>query len=236
MRTGFSKCRGDVVVFLPSDLESDPEQDIPALLNKINEGYDVVAGWRTNRNDGKVFASIVANIVSRRVFGLNVHDMNWIKAFRREVVQSLRLRSDWHRYILMLAAAQGFTIAEVPVLYHPRTRGKSHYGLGRLPVSFLDVLVVKFLLTFSHKPMIFFGGIGLASVAISIVTFAALAYIYFFTNLGQRRPIFDLAGVLLLLGVLFFFVGFIAELIVSQGERMDELDARLKDIEEKKES
>jgi glycosyltransferase involved in cell wall biosynthesis len=233
MRTGFPKCQGDVVIFLPSDLESDPEEDIPALLNKINEGYDVVAGWRTNRRDGKVFASAFANIVSRYVFGLHVHDLNWIKAFRREVVASLRLRSDWHRYVLMFAAAQGFTIGEVPVLYHPRTRGKSHYGLGRLPVSFLDVLVVKFLLTFSRKPMIFFGGIGLAAAVVSIITFAALAYIYFFTNLGQRRPIFDFAGVLLLVGVLFFVVGFIAELIVSQSERFDELAERLKELEEK---
>ncbi|MCL4394314.1 MAG: glycosyltransferase family 2 protein, partial [Chloroflexi bacterium] len=126
MRTGFRQCRGEIVLFLPADLESDPEEDIPALLAKMNEGYDVVAGWRRGRRDGKVFASAVANAVSRRLFGITVHDMNWIKAFRREVVESIRLRSDWHRFILILAAAQGFRIGEVPVNYYPRVKGKSH--------------------------------------------------------------------------------------------------------------
>lgn len=230
MRTGFRHARGEVVIFLPADLESDPEEDIPKLLAKINAGYDVVAGWRQGRHDGKVFASAIYNFFSRRVFGLNLHDMNWIKAFRREVLTSIRLRSDWHRFILMLAAAQGFKIGEVQVNYYPRTRGKTHFGIGRLPVSFLDVLVVKFLLTFSRKPMQFFGGIGLAMVAASLATFAYLALL-FFTGQGQRRPIFDFAGVLLLVGALFFLVGFIAELIVTQNERAEDLDARLREIE-----
>jgi glycosyltransferase involved in cell wall biosynthesis len=229
MRTGFPHCRGDVVIFLPSDLESDPEEDIPKLYAKINEGYDVVAGWRQGRRDGKVFASAIANIVGRSLFGLTTHDFNWIKAFRREVIESIYLRSDWHRYILILAAAQGYTIGETPVNYYPRQKGKTHYGLGRLPVSFLDILVVWFLLTFSRKPMIFFGGIGLGMVGVALATFAALAVMYL-VNLGQRRPIFDFAGVLLLVGVLFFIVGFLAELIVSQNDRVDALEARLRDL------
>ncbi|MCI0475470.1 MAG: hypothetical protein L0Y55_04430, partial [Anaerolineales bacterium] len=224
------RCRGAIVVFLPADLESDPEEDIPKLYAKINEGYDVVAGWRQGRRDGKIFASAIANIVARRLFGLTTHDLNWIKAFRREVIENLHLRSDWHRYILILAAAQGYTIGETPVNYYPRTKGKTHYGLGRLPVSFLDVLVVWFLLTFSRKPMLFFGGIGLGIVAIAVTTFALLAVLYAI-NLGQRRPIFDFAGVMLLVGVLFFVVGFLAELIVSQNERIEELQARLQDLE-----
>ncbi len=230
MRTGFRHARGAVVIFLPADLESDPEEDIPKLLAKINEGYDVVAGWRQGRRDGKVFASAVYNFVSRRVFGLDAHDMNWIKAFRREVIESIHLRSDWHRFILMLAAAQGYKIGEVQVNFYPRKQGRSHYGIGRIPVSFLDVLAVKFLLTFARKPMQFFGGLGLAIVAASLATFAYLALL-FLTGQGQRRPIFDFAGVLLLVGVLFFVVGFLAELIVSQSARVDELDARLREIE-----
>ena len=228
MRTGFRQCRGDVVVFLPADLESDPAEDIPKLLAKINEGYDVVAGWRQGRHDGKVMASLIANVVSRRLFGLNVHDMNWIKAFRREVVEDIRLRSDWHRFILILAAAEGYKIAEVPVNFYPRTKGKSHYGLGRLPVSFLDVLVLRFLLTFSRKPMLFFGGLGLILSAASLTTFVVLAIMYL-ANLGQRRPVFDFAGILLLIGILFFILGFLAELIVNQNERVDELERRLRD-------
>ena len=234
MRTGFAQCRGGVVIFLPGDLESDPEQDIPKLYAKINEGFDVVAGWRQGRRDGKVFASAIANAVSQRLFGLTTRDMNWIKAFRREVIESIQLRSDLHRYILILAAAQGFTIAQVPVNYYPRQKGKSHYGIGRLPVSFLDVLVVWFLLTFSRKPMLFFGGIGLGLVGVAMATFAILAAMYL-VNLGQRRPIFDFAGVLLLVGVLFFVVGFLAELIVTQNERVDALDARLRALEKRDE-
>ncbi len=230
MRTGFRHCRGDVVVFLPADLESDPEQDIPKLLSKMDEGYDVVAGWRQGRRDRKLLASAVANIVSRRVFGLETHDLNWIKAFRREVIEHLHLRSDWHRFILILAAAEGYRIGEVQVNYYPRQKGHSKFGLGRLPVSFLDVLVVRFLLTFSRKPMLFFGGLGMALVSLSLVTFAVLAGLYL-TSLGQRRPVFDFAGVLLLVGVLFFFVGFLAELIVSQNERVQDLEARLRDLE-----
>ena len=229
MRTGFRHCHGDIVIFLPADLESDPEEDIPKLLAKMSEGFDVVAGWRQGRRDGKIFASAIANAVSRRVFGLTVHDMNWIKAFRREVVETIRLRSDWHRYILILAAAQGYSIGEVQVNYYPRQKGKSHYGIGRIPVSFLDVIVVKFLLAFSRKPMLFFGGLGLIIVAASLTTFAILAALYLI-DLGQRRPIFDFAGVLLLVGVLFFVVGFLAELIVSKNERVDELEARLRDL------
>ncbi len=230
MRTGFRECRGEIVIFLPADLESDPAEDIPKLLAKINEGYDVVAGWRQGRRDGKIFASAIANFISRRVFGLRVHDLNWIKAFRREVLENIRLRSDWHRYILMLAAAQGYSIAEAPVNYYPRTRGKSHYGIGRIPVSFLDVLVVKFLLTFARKPMLFFGGLGLGIVGASFVTFAYLAFLYL-TNQGQRRPIFDIAGVLFLVGVLFFVVGFLAELIVNQNERVEDLESRVRGME-----
>ena len=227
MRTGFPRCRGDVVIFLPADLESDPEEDIPTLFAKINEGYDVVAGWRQGRRDGKVLASAIANVVARRFFGLRVHDLNWIKAFRREVIESIHLRSDWHRYILILAAAQGFSIGEAKVNYYPRQKGRSHYGLGRLPVSFLDVLVVWFLLTFSRKPMLFFGGIGLGIVVASLLTFGGLGVMYI-VNLGQRRPIFDFAGVLLLVGVLFFILGFLAELIVNQNERIEELERRLR--------
>lgn len=230
MRTGFRHCRGDIVIFLPGDLESDPEEDIPKLLAKMNEGFDVVAGWRQARRDGKMFASAIYNAVSRRLFGLDAHDMNWIKAFRREVVENIRLRSDWHRFILMLAAAQGYKIAEVPVNYYPRKKGKSKYGIGRIPVSFLDVLAVKFLMAFSRKPMLFFGGLGLILVSASLATFAFLAYLYL-ADLGQRRPIFDFAGVLLLVGVLFFVVGFLAELIVSQNERVEELEERMRDLE-----
>lgn len=229
LRTGFRAVRGEVIVFLPADLESDPEEDIPKLLAKIEEGFDVVAGWRQGRADGKVFASGIYNRVSQRLFHVHVHDMNWIKAFRREVIEALPpLRSDWHRFLLQIAAYQGFRIGEVPTTWHRRQAGHSKFGLGRIPVSFLDVLVVWFLLTFSQAPMRFFGGMGLALLAVTSVTYAALAAYYIFAR-TQVRPVFIVASVLGLAGLLLILVGFIAELIVSQAEQIRELELDLRD-------
>lgn len=228
MKTGFRQVRGDVVVFLPADLESDPEEDVPKLLDKLAEGYDVVAGWRQGRREGKVVASTIYNFVSRRLFNVQAHDMNWIKAFRREVIDDLPLRSDWHRFILMIAADKGYKIAEVPTSYYPRQTGRSKYGFWRLPVSFLDVLVVKFLLTFSQKPMLFFGAIGSLFALTGLGIGLWLVYIWLATH-TQQRPILLLAFVLILAGLLLFLVGFPAELVVSQGERIEAIEQRLRE-------
>jgi glycosyltransferase involved in cell wall biosynthesis len=224
LRTGFHAARGDVIIFLPADMESDPEEDIPLLLAKLAEGYDVVAGWRQGRRERKVLASAIYNRVSRFLFGIQVHDMNWIKAFRREVIASLPpLRSDWHRFLLHLAAAQGFRIGEVPTVYHPRRAGRSKFGLMRLPISLLDVLVVWFLITFSRQPMRFFGGLGLACLGVSGLTYLYLLALWLLAQ-RQQRPIFIAAGVVALAGLFLFLVGFLAELVVSQGERIEALE------------
>lgn len=224
LRTGFRHVAGDVIIFLPGDMEADPEVDIPLLLGKLCEGYDVVAGWRQGRRDNKVIASRIYNAVSRLLFNVKAHDMNWIKAFRREVMEALPpLRSDWHRFLLMIAASQGFRIGEVPTSYRPRQHGRSKFGIGRIPVSFLDVLVVKFLLTFSKKPMLFFGSIGAAFVAGGGLVYLYLLILWLDRG-KQQRPLFWFAGVLVLAGLLLFLVGFVAELIVSQQERIEELE------------
>ncbi|HEX9116315.1 MAG TPA: glycosyltransferase family 2 protein [Anaerolineae bacterium] len=224
LHTGFQAVAGDLVLFLPADLESDPVTDIPALYGKLNEGYDVVAGWRQGRKEGKVFASGIYNFVSRRLFGLTAHDMNWIKGFRREVIDALPpLRSDWHRFLLHIAAHQGFRIGEVPVEWHRRRAGRSHYGLSRIPISLLDVLVVKFLLTFSQAPMRFFGGLGLGALAGSALIGLWLLGLWLATA-TQKRPIFWFAGALAIAGLLLLLIGFLAELIVSQGERLAEVE------------
>ena len=222
MRTGFRNVRGENVVFIPADLESEPEEDVPLLLAKLAEGYDVVAGWRQGRRDRKVFASFLYNAVSRRLFGVEAHDMNWIKAFRREVIENLQLRSDWHRFILMIAASQGYRVAEVRTGYHPRAWGRSHYGFGRIPRSLLDVMVVKFLLTFSRKPMLFFGSIGLACEALGGGIGLALLLLYLCSQ-TQVRPVFTLAISLMAAGLLLFLVGFVAELVVTQTEYLEEV-------------
>ncbi len=221
LKTGFHIVRGDTIIFLPADLESDPEEDIPKLLAKMSEGYDVVAGWRQGRRDRKIVASSLYNFVSRQLFGVGAHDMNWIKAFTREVMEDLHLRSDWHRFILMIAAAQGYRIGEVKVNFYPRKRGRSKFGLWRIPVSFLDALVVKFLLTFSKKPMLFFGAIGTLLVLVGSVVLAYLAYLFFAFD-TQQRPVFIFGIFLIVSGLLLFLVGFLAELIVAQTDMLEE--------------
>jgi glycosyltransferase involved in cell wall biosynthesis len=227
LRVAFREFRGDVIMVLPADLESDPEEDIPKLLDKLDEGYDVVTGWRQGRRDGKLFASAIYNAVSRLLFNVQAHDMNWIKALRREVVESLPpLRSDWHRFLIMIAASQGYRIGEVRVNFYPRRQGHSKYGFWRIPTSFLDVLVVKFLLTFSHKPMLFFGSIGSFLVLVAGGIGVYLLYLWFFTE-TQKRPIFIFGTTLAIAGLLLFLVGFLAELVVSQVERLEIIEREL---------
>ena len=223
----FSESRGDIVILIPADMESDPLLDVPALVTHLEaENLDVVAGWRQGRRDGKVIASAIYNYVMRRLGGVDVHDGNWIKALRREVIESLPpLRSDWHRFILMISAHLGFQIGEVKTHYQPRPAGNSKFGLSRIPISLLDVLVLKFLLTFNHSPMRFFGGLGLAGLSISSCVYLFLIIIYIASE-TQKRPIFIANSVLVLISVLLILVGFLAELIVTQGERISALERR----------
>ena len=235
LQSGFHASRGEFIIFLPADLESHPDEDIPKLYNKLKDGFDVVSGWRQGRADGKIFASSIYNTVSRWLFDVQVHDANWIKGFRREVIEALPpLRSDWHRFLLHISADQGWRVGEVPTNWYPRKSGHSHYGFARIPVSFLDVLVIRFLLTFSQAPMRFFGSMGLASLLVSAFIFVYLAYLWFSRG-TQRRPIFWMALGLGLAGLLFFLVGFLAELIVAQGDRLTELERKLESLSEEKE-
>lgn len=228
LRSGFRATQGEYILFLPADLESDPAEDVPKLYHKLLEGYDVVSGWRQGREDGKQLASAIYNAVSRRLFSVRVHDANWIKGFRREVIAELPpLRSDWHRFLLHIAADQGFRVGETPTNWYPRKAGRSHFGFSRIPISLLDVVVIRFLLTFSLRPMRFFGGLGLAAFAVSGLTTLFLAYLWFFQEQTQKRPVFWAALFLALAGLLLFLVGFLAELIVAQGDRLSDLEERL---------
>ncbi len=224
----FAASRGDIVILIPADMESDPLLDVPTLVHSMEaQDLDVVAGWRQGRRDNKVLASRVYNAVMTRIGGVDVHDGNWIKAMRRDVVDSFPLlRSDWHRFLLMIAAHNGFRIGEVPTFYQPRPAGSSKFGWERIPKSFLDVLVLKFLLAFSDAPMRFFGGLGLVGIMVSVVVFVYLILLYFLTE-TQQRPVFIAAGILAVISVLLILVGFLAELIVTQGQRIVEVERRL---------
>jgi glycosyltransferase involved in cell wall biosynthesis len=224
----FNASRGEIIILIPADMESDPLLDVPTLVRYMEQNdLDVVAGWRQGRKDSKVFASMIYNLVMRNLANVSVHDGNWVKAMRREMVESLPpLRSDWHRFLLMIAVHQGFRLGEVQTDYKPRIAGSSKFGWERIPKSFLDVLVLKFLLTFSEAPMRFFGGLGLAGMVLSLLTFAYLTLLYIFTD-TQQRPVFIAAGILAVISVLLFLVGFLAELIVNQGERITALEKKL---------
>jgi hypothetical protein len=225
----FTASQGDIVILIPADMESDPLRDVPdtGASRWRPTTWMVAAGWRQGRRDNKVLASKVYNVVMERIAGVHVHDGNWIKAMRREVVASFPpLRSDWHRFLLMIAVHNGFRVGEVPTFYQPRPAGSSKFGWERIPKSFLDVLVLKFLLTFSEAPMRFFGGLGLAGLLISAAVFLYLILLYAFTQ-TQQRPIFIAAGVLASVSVLLILVGFLAELIVTQGARIAELERSL---------
>src|ERR671921_234231 len=207
-------------------VEADPEVDVPLLLGELDEGYDVVAGWRQGRRDGKRVASRIANIACRLLFGLEVHDLNWIKAFRREVTDGLALRSQWHRYILVMAHHEGYRIGEVKVPYRAREAGRSKFGLGRLPVSAIDVVTLKFLLTFQRKPIIFFGGLGSALIGAGLLVWAYLGWLFLATQ-TQRRPLMLAAGIAIVSGLLIVLVGFLGELVVNVSERVERLERRL---------
>ena len=228
LQTMFSASRGEIVILMPADMESDPLADVPVLVRALEaHDWDVCAGWRQGRADGKVFASRIYNAVMQGMGGVTVHDGNWIKAFRREVIDSFPpLRSDWHRFLLMIAVHQGFRVGEIPTGYQPRPAGSSKFGWERIPKSFLDVVVLRFLLTFSDAPMRFFGGLGLAGLIVAALTYLYLLGLYLFTN-TQQRPIFQAAGILAVISMLLFLVGFLAELIVTQGERISALEKKL---------
>lgn len=224
----FSASRGEIVILIPADMESDPLVDVPILVRHMEaEDLDVVAGWRQGKREGKVIASAIYNSVMRGMAGVEAHDGNWIKAMRREVVQSFPpLRSDWHRFLLMIAAHNGFKLGEVKTPYKPRLAESSKFGFSRIPISFLDVLVVKFLLTWSRAPMRFFGGLGLMGMVVSLATFVYLTGLYIAFE-RQQRPIFLAAGILAIISVFLVLVGFLAELIVNQGERIADLEGQI---------
>ncbi len=217
MKTGFKKCKGEIIIFLPSDLQSHPDEDIPALLNGFEKGVDVVCGRRKKRKEVKIFLSRIYNDISNFLFGLKLHDMNWIKAFRRDCLDDLDLRSDWHRFIVQILHEKGYKVKEVPVKWHPRKSGKSHFGFKRIPISFLDSIAVKFVLTFTRAPMRIFGSMGIFQLFISFTITGWLLYATFV--LGEpsfrTRPLMYFIVALFLSGLIFLFMGFLAELIVG---------------------
>jgi glycosyltransferase involved in cell wall biosynthesis len=213
MQAGFEAARGEVVIALDADLQNDPA-DLPNLLDKLDEGYDVVSGWRRRRRDralSRRFPSWLANWLISRVSGVRLHDYGCtLKAYRREVLSGIRLYGEMHRFIPIYAAQRGARVTELAVGHHPRRFGRTKYGLGRAPNVLLDLLLVQFLWKYGTKPMHVFGKFGLASLFSSVVLFGAMVWFKFWggkTFVETPLPLlvvmfFLIGGISILMGVL----------------------------------
>ncbi|MHB1861676.1 MAG: glycosyltransferase family 2 protein [Gemmatimonadaceae bacterium] len=228
LRTGYLNARGDVLVFYPADLQFRPE-DIPRLVQPILAGdADMVTGFKQGKYD-KAFVSRIYNGLSRLLFHVPVKDLNSVKAYRREIMDALPVRPDWHRYMIVLAAAQGFTVTEIPVPLYPRHAGKSKFGLSRIPIGVLDMLSVWFELRFGKKPLLAFGMLGAALFAIGVVSgIVALLWLWF-TGQGLRA-VWTVIQTCLLLGSVFFATGLMGEQIAGQRAEVRELRRRLEEL------
>jgi len=215
---GFEYCRGEVVITMDADLQNDPA-DIPLLLEKINEGFDVVSGWRVNRQDPfltRRLPSVIANWLISRVTGVHLHDYGCsLKAYRSEVVKGVHLYGELHRFIPALSSWMGVSVTEIPVRHHARQSGRSKYGISRTARVILDLITVRFLLSYSTRPIQIFGGLGLLSFALGIGFGGYLSFVKL--ALGQDigdRPLLLLAILLTLLGVQLLSMGLLGELVV----------------------
>jgi glycosyltransferase involved in cell wall biosynthesis len=220
LATGFGQASGDTIVTIDADLQDDPAE-IPRLLVKLDEGFDLVSGWKLKRRDPvrRRVLSRLFNWVTGRVSGLRLHDMNCgLKAYRAEVVRGLSLYGELHRFVPVLAHYQGFRVAELPVNHRPREHGRSRYGLERYLRGFLDLLTVSFIGRYRHRPLHLFGGLGLVLGAIGT---AILVYLTILKILGHaigERPLLTLGVLLVVVGLQFFSLGLISEMLTSQHE------------------
>lgn len=215
LTAGFREATGDAIVTIDGDLQDDPAE-IPALLEQLESGADLVSGWKRERRDSwsKRAASKVFNGVSARVGGLDLHDLNCgLKAYRSEVVRSLALAGDQYRYIPVLAANEGFRVTEIPVNHRPRVHGSSKYGIERYLRGFLDLLTIWFLGRFRGRPMHLFGGLGLLSLTTGVLICAYLSVLRILGEGIGGRPLLLLGVLLIVVGIQLLTIGLVSEML-----------------------
>jgi len=223
LQAGFGQAEGDVIVTMDGDGQDDPHE-IPRLLAKLDEGYDLVSGWKTRRRDplSRRLPSKLFNGVTGRLSGLKLHDMNCgLKAYRAEVVRGLRIYGELHRYIPVLAHYRGYRVAELGVNHRPREHGRSRYGMERYVRGFLDLLTVTFMGRYRHRPLHLFGGLGLL---LTLVGFLVLVYLTIVKLTGEgigQRPLLTLGVLLVVVGIQLLSLGLVSELITSHHEERD---------------
>ncbi len=220
LSAGFEHARGKIIIAIDADLQNDPA-DIPGIIDKLNEGYDIVSGWRKKRHDNALtrrVPSVIANWLIARITGVKLHDFGCtLKAYRREVLAETKLYGEMHRFIPALASWSGARITEVVVNHRPRTAGAAKYGLGRTLKVILDLITVKFLGSFSTKPIYIFGGLGLASALGACVSGLAVLYQKFISvpHLSMNRnPLLVLTAMLITTTIQLILMGLLAELLV----------------------
>jgi len=216
---GLDHVKGEVVIILDADLENDPS-DIPMLLSKINQGYDIVSGWRKDRWKDKPFTrrltSKTANWLIAKISGVKLHDFGCsLKAYRREVLEGVKLYGEMHRFLAVLASWQGARLAEIEVKFNPRKFGQSSYGMERIVKVVLDLVVIKFLSGYSTKPIYFFGRLGILSIIFSFLTFILAVYYKLWGNKSFiETPLPVLTALFFIVGVMFILIGLLAEMIM----------------------
>ncbi|MFA6186024.1 MAG: glycosyltransferase family 2 protein [Phycisphaerae bacterium] len=220
MSAGFHNAKGDVIIPLDADGQNDPA-DIPALMDKLNEGYDIVSGWRKDRKDKTItrkIPSMIANKLICKMTGVNLHDFGCsLKAYRREVMETTKLYGEMHRFIPAIANWSGARITEMVVNHHPRTAGKAKYGLERIVKVVLDLMTVKFLGSYATKPIYIFGGLGIFSGIASFICGLVVLYMKFISagHLGMNRnPLLLLSAILFIAFFQLILMGLLAEMIV----------------------
>jgi len=216
MAAGFDAASGGIIIPMDGDLQNDPA-DIPRLVEKIHEGYDVVSGWRRDRKDtfiSRKIPSLIANALISQLTGVHLHDYGCtLKAYRREVLDGINLYGEMHRFVPALASQFGARVAELSVNHHPRFHGVSKYGISRTLRVILDLMTVKFLLSYSTKPIQLFGKWGVYTILAGLVSGTMTVYMKLFEHLSlNRNPLLILTGFLLFMGVQFITMGLLGEL------------------------
>ncbi len=232
---GFKEAAGEIIVTIDGDLQDDPDE-IPRLLARLDEGFDLVSSWKTKRRDPlrRRIPSRLFNAVAGRVSGIRLHDMNsGLKAYRAEVVEGLHLYGELHRYIPVLAHYRGYRITELPVNHRTREHGSSKYGVERYLRGFLDLLTVTFMGRYSHRPLHLFGGLGLGA---GLLGFAILLYLTGMKLTGHpigQRPLLTLGVLLVVVGIQLLSLGLLSELITSHhAERAGARDRAARFVDE----
>ena len=218
MSAGIDAAKGEILIPMDADLQNDPN-DISRLLDKLNEGYDVVSGWRKNRKDKLIMRKIpswIANSIISKIGGVPLHDYGCsLKAYRRDVIQDVKLYGEMHRFIPIYASWAGARVTEIPVEHHARTMGKSKYGISRTIKVIFDLMTIKFMASYQTKPIYVFGTFGLLAFIISIISSLWAFYLKFIGGVSFiLTPLPLIAIVMLAISFQFFLMGLLAELLV----------------------